>query len=68
MTHHEPEHPILKGLPKTWLHAADELYAQMRGPGENMKVLATAHSVPTNRGTDRDEPMLLTITPALISL
>ncbi len=57
-----PEHPITKGLPKVWMHAADELYNSLRGPGENMEVLATAYSDPANRGTGRDEPMLLVLT------
>ena len=55
-------HPIVKGLPKTWTHATDELYSKMRGPGKNMKVLATAFSDPGNRGTGHDEPMLLVLT------
>jgi type 1 glutamine amidotransferase len=55
------EHPILKGLPKAWTHAPDELYATLRGPGENMTVLATAHSDPSNKGTDRDEPILMVL-------
>jgi type 1 glutamine amidotransferase len=55
------EHPITKGLPKVWYHAGDELYNSMRGPGENMVVLATAHSDPTGKGTNRDEPMLMAL-------
>jgi type 1 glutamine amidotransferase len=55
----EPEHPIMKGLPVAWMHAPDELYATLRGPGKNMTVLATAHSDPRNKGTGRDEPMLM---------
>lgn len=57
----EPEHPILKGLPKVWMHAGDELYATLRGPGENMTVLATAHSEPSNHGTGHDEPILMVL-------
>jgi uncharacterized protein len=57
----EPGHPIMKGLPRTWMHATDELYATLRGPGENMTVLATAHSDPANKGTGRDEPMLMVV-------
>jgi len=57
----EPEHPILKGLPKVWMHVGDELYANLRGPGENMKVLASAYSDPGNQGTGRQEPMLMVL-------
>ena len=61
VTAREPEHPILKGLPLVWIHAPDELYATLRGPGKNMTVLATAHSDPTNAGTGRDEPILMVV-------
>jgi type 1 glutamine amidotransferase len=57
----EPEHPIMKGLPKQWMHAGDELYNKMRGPGANMMVLATAYSDPSNKGTGRDEPILMVL-------
>jgi type 1 glutamine amidotransferase len=43
------------------MHAPDELYARLRGPGSNMTVLATAHSDPENRGTGHDEPMLMVV-------
>ena len=51
VTTRTPDHPIMKGLPRVWMHGADELYAALRGPGENMTVLATAHSDP-NRAPD----------------
>ncbi|MCC7175747.1 MAG: ThuA domain-containing protein [Bryobacterales bacterium] len=54
-------HPITRDLPKAWMHAADELYATLRGPGENMTVLATAYSDPANKGTGRDEPILMVL-------
>jgi type 1 glutamine amidotransferase len=54
-------HPIVKGLPELWMHASDELYNHMRGPGKNMTVLATAYSDPQNRGTGHDEPMLMAL-------
>ena len=56
------DHPIMRGLPTVWMHTADELYDSMRGPGENMTVLATAYSDPANKGTGRDEPILLALT------
>jgi uncharacterized protein len=54
-------HPITNGLPMTWMHQGDELYAKLRGPGKNMTVLATAYSDPSNAGTGRDEPMLMAL-------
>ena len=61
VTTRDAEHPIMKGLPAQWIHANDELYGGLRGPGKNMTVLATAHSDPKNKGTDRDEPMLMVL-------
>jgi type 1 glutamine amidotransferase len=43
------------------MHVADELYDSLRGPGENMTVLATAHSDPKNKGTGHDEPVLMAL-------
>lgn len=57
----DSHHPITKGLPKEWMHVNDELYANLRGPGQHMTVLATAHSDPANRGTGHDEPMLMVL-------
>jgi hypothetical protein len=55
------DHPITRGLPREWMHVPDELYATLRGPGEKMTVLSTAYSDPGNKGTDRDEPILMVI-------
>ncbi len=58
LTVQDADHPIMKGLPKTWIHQGDELYSKMRGPGK-MTVLATGYSDPANRGTGFDEPILM---------
>jgi len=55
------DHPITKGLPPMWMHHNDELYAQLRGPGENMTVLATARSQKDNKGTGYDEPQAMVL-------
>jgi len=64
------EHPIMKDLPRKWLHQKDELYERLCGPAENVTVLATAfsdaegNSPPwdkTVKGADRDEPILMAI-------
>ncbi|MEW4487704.1 ThuA domain-containing protein [Thalassoglobus sp. JC818] len=54
-------HPITKGLPTEWLHSKDELYSLLRGPGQQMRILATAYASPEFNGTERHEPMLMTI-------
>jgi type 1 glutamine amidotransferase len=57
----QPDHPITRGLPKAWMHHADELYTNLRGPGGKMTVLATAFADPRNKGTGRDEPILMAL-------
>ncbi|MDG2468485.1 MAG: ThuA domain-containing protein [Pirellulaceae bacterium] len=58
----DAEHPITKGMPKSWLHEKDELYDYLRGPANNMKILATAYASKEKGGSGRHEPMLMTIT------
>jgi hypothetical protein len=55
------EHPITKGVPLVWMHAADSLVGDLRGPGKNMVLLGSAHSDLERGGTGRDEPVLLAI-------
>jgi len=61
ITVQDANHPITRGLPRVWMHQGDELYNSLRGPGKNMTVLATAHSDLDNKGTGRDEPMLMVL-------
>ena len=55
------EHPITLGMPERWMHTKDELYHKLRGPAENMEVLATAYADPNNKGTGRHEPALMVL-------
>ncbi len=57
-----PLHPITWGLPGKWRHVADELYSELRGPAENLTLLATAWADPKTGGTGRHEPVLFTVT------
>ncbi|MCP4784857.1 MAG: c-type cytochrome [Fuerstiella sp.] len=52
-----PQHAVMAGLPDTWMHMADELYHGMRGPAENVELLATAYSPVTRL----NEPLLWTV-------
>jgi len=55
------EHPVTKGVPLIWMHPADTLAGELRGPGKNMILLATAHSDAERGGTGRDEPVLIAL-------
>ena len=57
----DPTHPIVQGMPRAWMHAKDELYDKLRGPAEQMQVLATAYADKSTGGSGRHEPMILTI-------
>lgn len=57
----DKEHPVMKGLPEKWLHVKDELYHGMRGPCENVSILATAFSAKDKGGTGMHEPMVWTV-------
>jgi type 1 glutamine amidotransferase len=62
VTVRDAEHPITRGMPKEWLHAGDQLVHGLRGPIENVKVLATAYSDKDKKGTGEHEPMMWTVT------
>jgi type 1 glutamine amidotransferase len=55
------EHPITRGMPKEWMHAPDQLVHGLRGPAENVEVLATAFSDKEKRGTGEHELMMWTV-------
>ncbi len=61
VTIRDKTHPITKGLPESWMHAQDELYDSLRGPAQNVTVLATAFSDKSTGGTGEHEPALMTI-------
>ena len=55
------DHPITKGMPQVWLTNKDECYSKLRGPAENMTILATGKDMSGKAPTDRHEPMLMVI-------
>ena len=57
----DESHPVTEGMPSSWLHAKDELYDRLRGPAENMTVLATAYAGVEDKGSGRHEPVLMAI-------
>jgi len=64
ITVRDTNHPVTKGMPVEWLHAKDELYQGMRGPVENVHLLATAFADPAKGGkssSGQHEPMIWTV-------
>jgi len=57
----DASHPVTRGLPARWMHARDEITGLLRGPAENIRILATAYSDPVRVGTGRHEPVLFTV-------
>jgi len=55
------DHPVMRGLPREWMHTKDELYHGQRGPALNMQILATAYSDKATGGTGAHEPMIWVI-------
>jgi len=54
----DSQHPVMRDMPKQWLHAKDELYHGQRGPAEDFHILATAYSAADQKGTGTHEPMI----------
>lgn len=61
VTIRDKQHPITKGLPDFWMHGKDECYSKLRGPAENLAILATAADTENLKNAGRNEPMLMTI-------
>ncbi|MEM6912268.1 MAG: ThuA domain-containing protein [Verrucomicrobiota bacterium] len=61
ITVREPTHPIMRGLPTTWLSNKDECYADLRGPAENLTILATGKDQTEKGASEKHEPMLMVI-------
>ncbi len=55
------DHPVTKGMPKVWMTTKDECYAKLRGPAENMTILATGKDMSGSAPTDRHEPILMVL-------
>ncbi len=56
-----PEHPVMRGMPAKWLHTQDELYDRLRGPAEEIEILATSFADPAQGGSGRHEPMVMAV-------
>jgi hypothetical protein len=61
ITMRDKTHPITKDLPDFWMHTKDECYTHLRGPAENMTILATAADTQALKSAGRNEPMLMVI-------
>ena len=61
ITMRDKDHPITKGLPDFWMTSKDECYSHLRGPAENMTILATASDTAELQKAGRHEPILMTI-------
>ena len=61
VTIRDENHPITKGMPTKWLTTQDECYAMLRGPAQNMTVLATGKDQSEKAPTNRHEPVLMVV-------
>jgi type 1 glutamine amidotransferase len=57
----ESNHPITQGLPEKFMSVPDELYGWLRGPANNLTVLATAFAPKELKGAGEHEPLLFTV-------
>jgi len=61
VTNDAASHPIMAGLPAKWMHGKDELYDRLRGPAQNVTVLASAFADPALGGSGEQEPLLFAL-------
>ncbi len=61
VTTYNNSHPITKGFPDAWMHTTDECYAYLRGPAENVSILATAVSTLKAPELKQKEPVAMVI-------
>jgi type 1 glutamine amidotransferase len=61
VTTYNKAHPVTKGMPDTWMHAKDECYSFLRGPAENVTILATAVSSKKAPELEQKEPIAMAI-------
>lgn len=61
MMNRRSRHPVTRAFPDRWLHAKDELYDRMRGPGNIKQVLYSAYSPSELGGSGREEPLVFTV-------
>jgi len=61
ITMRDKNHPVTKGVPDFWMHTRDECYSHLRGPAENVTILATAADTPELKQAGRNEPMLMVL-------
>ena len=60
VTMRDSEHPISKDIPIEWMQSKDELYHGLRGPAENITIIATAFSDKNTWGSGDHEPIAWT--------
>jgi len=62
VTSRNTDHPVVLNLPERWLHAEDELYSRLRGPAQELELLATGLADPLQKdASGRNEPVLFTV-------
>ena len=54
-------HPIARKMPLEWMQSKDELYHGLRGPAENITIIATAYSDKVTWGSGDHEPIAWTV-------